>query len=403
MARFCRKCGAEINEGVKFCRACGASTGMESAEPNIAGVGQSMVKTGASAASGISDAIIASADAGMSSFDLGNLGSQAAGMLAGSDITGNLGSVGEGINSAAQTILPPMQAFMDIFNRFTSGLKSIKKNPLSLIPIIGLAIVWGFLYLLRIVGVEGNPFTDLISFISYGWGGAGRTLLGALGTSLGMGTVAAAFTSIVSGGIPFFGRGLNMLMGKNNRMQGISKPEGSIAWLLTGAGAALIVNRFISGTPFITGLMAVVSAAFLSVQAFGNENGWLFCLARSITARVVPVASAQLQGGRPGAAGYKSMRIADDGAIKSLMKGWIAGFSLTAIYTMGYSVLYEAVKDYSDISPLGEVPVSIGMLLLIVGIVMVLTKVDKNPRQRSGGNRGGMQPQGNTQGRGRRV
>ena len=96
-------------------------------------------------------------------------------------------------------------------------------------------------------------------------------------------------------------------MGKNNRMQGISKPEGSIAWLLTGAGAALIVNRFISGTPFITGLMAVVSAAFLSVQAFGNENGWLFCLARSITARVVPVASAQLQGGRPGAAGYKSM------------------------------------------------------------------------------------------------
>ena len=222
MSSFCRKCGIRLREGAAFCPKCGEVTRNGLANKNVD------TKTVASKLVGN---LVASSEPGMSFVDMGTLGFGE--IINTYNLTGHIG----GITGNAQAILSPFRTFTSVISRAGAGLRNIKKRPAALIPVIGLIIVWLSLFTFRHSGSEESFFTDLLSFASFGWGSPDRSPVGAIGTSIGMGTVSAFFVSLFSGGISRFGDGIRKLKDKSV----ISSGKG---WSVVGAGASLIIYTF---------------------------------------------------------------------------------------------------------------------------------------------------------------
>ena len=191
------------------------------------------------------------------------------------------------VGNMSQNIMTPVRSVMSFFPRVISGFKNVGKNPLSLISLILIPLIWIVLLILRRSGNDDNIVVKILSWLTYGGDTGNRSLAGVLGSSFGKGTVALAYSSLFTGGFGRLKSGVMTLFSKPAGQSAVSGKGLSVAWLLTGAGAGLILNRFIAGVPSWSGVMVVISAAFVSLQACGNSGGYLYSVARSFTSRIL--------------------------------------------------------------------------------------------------------------------
>ena len=357
MAKFCRNCGNPLNEGAKFCRRCGAQLTMQVQTETQPVLQEEAVHDPHPSADAdtFSQALIpyAPASAGMSSFDIGVPG-----------IAGGIDGIGE--------ILSPLQTVRSYFGRIAGGIKNFGKNPMALIPVIALSLVWILLFILRRVGIADNIVARFLSWASFGWSTSGRALPGVLGSILGRASVAFCFSSLITGGISFIISGFKRISGKegftDEESQGsVSDPiknmisGSSMGWLLLGAGAGLILNRFIAGSPSFSNVMAMISMALMSVMAFANRGSFIFSLARAVTSRVV----------------NKNKRTADNASLRAVMTGFTAALSLMVLFSAFNSKKAGLLRFF-----ISALPFIGGVVLLIVGIVLVSMK-KQNPSESS--------------------
>ena len=339
MANFCRFCGNPVNPGAKFCRKCGKP--LEDAAdqkpirtirevpiqqpvvaaqmPDIAPeqdrpvddaaekkktAKQSGTKTRSRTASKTPAAAVK--QAGM----IPKVHTLAAAATAGEidfgvmDLPG-LGSVTEPITKT----LSPIAGIFHGIGSYIGGIFRIFKNPFALIGTLGLAAL--YYYLAQNRGMD-TPVIKWLSLLTYAEGGFGRGgldsvqgILGAVGGTLGMGTVTAALLSLFNGGLVRFFKGIGALFtGHGEKRSFISLLFGVI---LGGAAYFVFVGREPSEGSFIAG----IAGALLSLQALGGGSGKLYTLAQSLTSRVA--------GG---------VRTAVQGKCDSLLTGLTLGFAI---------------------------------------------------------------------------
>ena len=186
-----------------------------------------------------------------------------------------------------------------------------------------------------------------------------------IGSTLGRGTVALAYSSLFTGGIKRLGTGVKSLFSKPAD-KSVSSGKGlSVAWLLTGIGMGLIINRFLAGVPFWSGVMAVIAAMMVSLQACGNSSGYLYSIARSLTSRVTVSGGAKTE---------------DKNSIRMLLMGLIAGFACMIPYSAGNSLL-SLITEGAGAGVFSAIPLVTGIILLIVGMIMVLAGKKRTNKQ----------------------
>jgi len=232
--------------------------------------------------------------------------------------------------------------FTEIFNPFKtviSGIKSFgqsfvglfkNKQWVKLIIAGVIAVVWIVLMILSYNGIN----IGILNWLTFAQGGAGRSVPGWLGGLLGKTTVAATFFSLFSGGFKSLGSGFKSLF------SGANFKTNNLGALLLGAGGALIVYQFFAGSASLTDTMPAISGALLSVMALGRENGFLYRLAQSLTAKKAG-----------------NTRIADVQKASGLLSGTTYGFALGALVS---------------VIPFGYLPVILGGVCLIAGVVLTI-------------------------------
>lgn len=269
------------------------------------------------------------------------------------------------INGVSQDIVSPIRSVMSFFPRAISGIKNIGKNPLSLIALILLPLIWIVLLILRRTGNDDNIFLNILSWLSYGGNVGNRSFVGMIGSTFGRGTVALAYSSLFTGGIRRLGTGVKSLFSRPADKTAPSGKGLAVAWLLTGIGMGLIINRFLAGVPSWSGVMAVIAAMMVSLQACGNSGGYLYSIARSLTSRVTVSGGAKTE---------------DKNSIRMLLMGLIAGFACMIPYSAGNSLL-SLITQGAGAGVLSAIPLVTGIILLIVGMIMVLAGKKRTNKQ----------------------
>ena len=269
------------------------------------------------------------------------------------------------INGVSQDIVSPIRSVMSFFPRAISGIKNIGKNPLSLIALILFPLIWIVLLILRRTGNDDNIFVNILSWLSYGGNVGNRSFVGMIGSTFGRGTVALAYSSLFTGGIRRLGTGVKSLFSRPADKTAPSGKGLAVAWLLTGIGMGLIINRFLAGVPSWSGVMAVIAAMMVSLQACGNSGGYLYSIARSLTSRVTVSGGAKTE---------------DKNSIRMLLMGLIAGFACMIPYSAGNSLL-SLITQGAGAGVLSAIPLVTGIILLIVGMIMVLAGKKRTNKQ----------------------
>ena len=162
--------------------------------------------------------------------------------------------------------------------------------------------------------------------------------------------------------------GSNGVLNSSSSMSAKPLPSGkglAVAWLLTGIGMGLIINRFLAGVPSWSGVMAVIAAMMVSLQACGNSSGYLYSIARSLTSRVTVSGGAKTE---------------DKNSIRMLLMGLIAGFACMIPYSAGNSLL-SLITQGAGAGVLSAIPLVTGIILLIVGMIMVLAGKKRTNKQ----------------------
>lgn len=382
---FCGYCGKPVNENAKFCNSCGRSLAQppvqpqkqpeiqktvqppvqtqtqtqtqpaaqpqkqpevqQTVQPQVqAKVQQTVNNPVVKNAVQLSGVIDAPAGKGLFSYDMDSI-----------NRVGNM----------SQNIMTPVRSVMSFFPRVISGFKNVGKNPLSLISLILIPLIWIVLLILRRSGNDDNIVVKILSWLTYGGDTGNRSLAGVLGSSFGKGTVALAYSSLFTGGFGRLKSGVKTLFSKPAGQSAVSGKDLSVAWLLTGAGAGLILNRFIAGVPSWSGVMVVISAAFVSLQACGNSGGYLYSVARSFTSRAVTSGGGKTE---------------DKNSIRMLLMGLIAGFACMIPYSVGNSLL-SLITEGAGAGVFSAIPLVTGSILLIVGMIMVIAGKKKAVKQ----------------------
>lgn len=371
-AAFCGYCGKPISGNAKFCYSCGKSLAIPSVQPQKQPITiqpvQHQVQTQAGQtaqpqkqpvtqqtvqpqvqqkiqqkvntpvvqnAVQLSGVMNAPASKGMFSYEMDSINR---------------------VGDMSQTVMTPVRSIMSFFPRVISGIKNIGKNPLSLLALFLIPLIWILLLILRRTGNDDNIIVKILSWLTYGGDTGNRTLAGVIGSSFGKGTVALAYSSLFTGGFGRLKSGVKTLFSKPAGQSSVSGKGLSAAWLLTGAGAGLILNRFIAGVPSWSGVMVVISAVFVSLQVCGNSGGYLYSIAKSFTSRAVTSGGGKME---------------DKNSIRMLLMGLIAGFVCMIPYSAGNSLL-SLISDGAGEGVLSAIPLVSGFVLMIVGMIMVL-------------------------------
>ena len=120
---------------------------------------------------------------------------------------------------------------------------------------------------------------DTLSRLTFAQGCYGRTGAGAVGGLFGMGTVAAMFGSLLSGGMIDAFKGIGALfVGHGERRSLVCVVIGVV---LGGALYFAFAGKYASADT----AMAGIAGAVLSLEALGAGNGALYTLVQSLTSR----------------------------------------------------------------------------------------------------------------------
>ena len=271
---FCTKCGKEIENTASFCRFCGAPA----------------VRTDNVSGSTYGAAVPMSVNAdtgghpfinnpGQNFFPQGdNFRATARGFVSlpgnnstafsqAGDMRFAVSGVMRAVNStvpAAVTELPTSAgALLSGIGMIFGNIFGVFRRPKALISSVIMAAAWIWLSRTRYNG-ELTELKEIISAVIYG-GGLERHGFGAFWGLFGMGTVAAAFSSVLYGGIPSAFRGIKRMFADGF----------SFGSLLRGAGFSLICYKLFTGGDS-SGATVAVSGALLALQSVTRTNGFLY-------------------------------------------------------------------------------------------------------------------------------
>ena len=307
---FCPKCGKTLKDGALFCAGCGSP--IDESVP-----AESPRKTAPRPAAGLPQAAAAA------------LTGQLASSQPGEVVLGDFGKLSGSVSSAAGVLSPLKTALSGIRSLAQNAVGLFKnKQWIKLAAAGAIAVIWIVLMILSRAGIN----VGALNWLTFAQGGAGRGVFGWIGGLLGKTTVAAAFFSLFSGGFRSLGSGARRLF------SGTNFKGDSLGAFLFGAGGALAVYQFFAGSAAWTDGMAAISGALLSLTALGRGGGFLFEMARSLTAK------------KAGKARSPQTKKAN-----GLLSGMTCGFTLGA--------LVSAI-------PFGWTPVILGGASLAAGIVL---------------------------------
>lgn len=347
MAKFCKSCGAQLNENASFCTSCGDSS---DSVPQKTGNAQKSGKhneniPGAPTARSVLSALPASAMPG--ELSLGNA----------------LSMPGFSIPGLTQ-IGGPLKYLGSSFMGIIKGIKGVFKNKKLLIPVIVLAVTWLVLNLLPALGVDGVP-VRVLSFLTFAKGGTTGGALGIIGGLAGKSVFAYFITSMV---IPIFTRKKKeksdktpgaSKSGVSQFFSSLSESFGNIALLpslLTGCATALLLYNFMTGDNSIQDSMAGISALLLSIRAASNKTGFIRGFLTSLINKTK---------GKRSAAGSSATAGKPEETVRTV-KRFIAGISLGFAMAIPLSVIGYPYTAYIA-----------GAVLILASIVLVIVSKGK--------------------------
>lgn len=155
------------------------------------------------------------------------------------------------------------------------------KHPKQMLPTIILTVVWIALGILQIKLKENLPM-KVLNFLTYAQGGLYGGIFGAIGGILGKVVVAAFVNALIvplfMGKKPF----AQMAGGWKELLQNIGfQSRSTVAPLLKGFGAALLIYILFNATARLENSMAGIMAAVSLALAMGKKSGFVWELAIS--------------------------------------------------------------------------------------------------------------------------
>jgi hypothetical protein len=287
--KYCINCGGEIDDDAKFCRHCGNPVNNSedtSAETKADELSKTVI-------SKITGAIPASAQAGETA--LGDSFSLAGGLI--SSYKGETGK-----------ILSPARAIFNTIGSFFKGIAGLFKTPKNLVIILVLLAAWIVLWFLK---DSDSQIVKISSFLTFANVGEGRSIIGAIGSAFGKGTVAAFWVALFSGGIPAMFRGIGGMFKKTGEKR-------SIGYLIIGAivGAALYLAYAGIKTSTWGSAMAGIAGAVLAAVVLGRKSGPLYELIQAFSSKA-----------------ENGVRKVRSGKVQSMFSGLSAGFVLATVIT----------------------------------------------------------------------
>ena len=228
---FCPHCGSKLPAGAKFCGVCGKTTEAVPPTPEF--------------------------ESKKASFH--------APILSGENAFGQVD-----VNKSENTRQSAGNVISDAFKSLISSLTAFFKDPIKLIPLIILAVLWLTINILQACGVNFLPI-NVFSFLSFAEAGIHGGILGALGGIIGKGMFAGAVVSLIG----LFTRKNEAKRSFGDILKGaFGVSAGSMFAYITGIGIAMLLYLFISGGATRVSFMGGVAAAFLAAKAALN-NGFL--------------------------------------------------------------------------------------------------------------------------------
>ena len=328
MANFCRYCGNPISEDDLFCGNCGNRVG-----------GQEAV------------AVTCNPEI---------LSGKIAELLEGAGetkLTQNCFDFQEEILKIAS----PLKTLVSGIGEYGKGIVSAFRDPKKLIFLGVLSVLWFVLMLLERDG-EAGQLVQTLSALTFAKGGMSSFLPKIFGGLLGKCAVATAFFSLGAGGLGAMKRGLSALFGRrekngkngtneNNGMNGEESGNRlhNLPSLIGGAGIALILYQCFVGNADVSGVMAAVAGATLSLQALGERDGFLTRMLRSVTASYDK---------------KEKIRTGNFAKAQMLAKGLMLGF--TAAIPL-------------SLLPYGLVPLWLGLACIVAAVVLCIVLKKKGP------------------------
>lgn len=297
MAKFCRYCGKPVREGAKFCKHCGQSLAKsnnpQAQQPhaNTTPVSVQNIKQNVSAPQ-IRE-IVATAAKG--EVDLGGFG---------------LGSISS-VTKPVSEVLSPFKGLVRSITSLLGGIGSLFKNPLSLIVTILMAVLW---FVLARYKDTDLLIIRILSWLTYAEGSYGRSIPGMIGGILGMGTVAATYTSLFNGGIVNAGKGIVALF------KGHGKKRSIVCIIIGVVIGGLLYFIFAGRNISADTAMAGIAGTVLSLEALGGCRGKLYSLVQAVTSKTA-----------------NGVRSAMQGRIDGMLTGMTIGFAVaTIVFSFGF-------------------------------------------------------------------
>ncbi len=316
---FCVECGKELPDEAMFCDNCGTRIQQEKADEYET---KKKEENGQKESPNVARIMeqLASTQPGEVALDaFGNL-------------TGEASELASKAAAPALEIVGPFMTLLRGVKSFAQGFLGMIKNKQWIKLALAILLAAGWLVLMILSYNETE--IDFLNWLTFAQGGMGRSVVGWLGGLLGKTTVAAMLFSLFGGGIKSLGSGVKSLFRKTNFQKNM------LGSLMLGAGFALIAYQAFAGDASLTDTMSSISGALLSIMALGRGNGFLWSMAQSITARKTG-----------------EMRTAQKEKLQGMLTGMTFGFTLGALVTF---------------IPFGWLPVILGGVLLVAGIVLTL-------------------------------
>ena len=316
---FCVECGKELPDEAIFCDNCGTRIQQEKADKYET---KKKEENGQKESPNVARIMeqLASTQPGEVALDaFGNL-------------TGEASELASKAAAPALEIVGPFMTLLRGVKSFAQGFLGMIKNKQWIKLALAILLAAGWLVLMILSYNETE--IDFLNWLTFAQGGMGRSVVGWLGGLLGKTTVAAMLFSLFGGGFKSLGSGVKSLFRKTNFQKNV------LGSLMLGAGLALIAYQAFAGDASLTDTMSAISGALLSIMALGRGNGFLWSMAQSITARKTG-----------------KMRTAQKEKLQGMLTGMTFGFTLGALVTF---------------IPFGWLPVILGGVLLVTGIVLTL-------------------------------
>lgn len=281
MAGFCNMCGQPLREGARFCNGCGKVLGPAGqAPPQQSPPQQPQWQAAQPQRAQAAQAVQAVAQ-------------QAAQLLGGSQWAPAQGGAMELPLPKAPPVLKPLLSTGQVLG---GGIAGYFKNmgrafakPQKWIPALLLATAW---VAAMLPAVQSHPVAakalELLTFVR---GGMDANPLYAVGGIFGKGVVAMLFTQLLTGG---FWKGLAGAF--KSGFKRLAAPRlADVGAMLLGAGLALAVFNFATGSPGLGDAVVALSGALLSLKALGRKGGFAKRLLLSFGAKKQTSRSALVQ------------------------------------------------------------------------------------------------------------